>query len=349
MIWTLYAFLLFFLIASIKPISQMGIDFFLLKDIRDMLLFGFAGFLIWHPSFSLKKSYSLLLVIVSSTTLLSCKFIYQYVISKYRIISWNEIYVADAILLSMLLLSVFKKMSIRILLIISIVINSISLLFIQTRSLWISVVFCTGVLFLFKFQSRLSKINFKKVLRNILNTGILSGIVIICLNLFLNIDALDYINKRFFSFKKNELIDPTSSLGYRAYESYMVWRERTILGHGPGARLHIVSTQMSDHKWHYWWSIHSEYFELLHKYGFLGLLLFSIFWVSFFYKSYKITTSKNNYIKHIGITCFIILLNHIIVSITSGYITRDNVSPFLLVLIVLCQRYGFCIRRNVHG
>jgi O-antigen ligase len=190
-----------------------------------------------------------------------------------------------------------------------------------------------GCLILF-FFAKLIK-NFKKFSRIFFKISIVS-IAIIGLQGFFNNQLTGLITSRLNDFKIEELINPASSTGYRLYESFMVIREASLFGHGSGARIHLVDT-IGNTKWHHWWSIHNEYIEILHKYGFIGLGIFLLLLIIYFFKSAVLIFHHKSSLQTIGLITFLIMLQHCIISMTSGYIIRDNIVPFLAILFSLVE------------
>jgi hypothetical protein len=158
--------------------------------------------------------------------------------------------------------------------------------------------------------------------------------------LTINSDITTLVTKRMTDFKKKEIINPLSSMGYRMYESYSVWTKRTFWGHGTGAYLYLIQTMYPDKKFMHWWSIHCEYMEVLHKWGFAGLALYGLFLAVFLFKSLRLLFSKKQFIATIGAVTTLTVLNTAVISITSGYMFRVNMLMWDVLMVCLVVYYG---------
>jgi hypothetical protein len=128
-----------------------------------------------------------------------------------------------------------------------------------------------------------------------------------------------------------ELADPFSSMGYRLHESWAIWDQRTFFGHGTGATLRLYFTQLGLSQFYDWWSIHSGYFEILHKYGFLGLGIFTWMYVAFLIRAKRHLASPDKFTQIFGGVLFAVLVNHAVVSITTGYFLRWAVLLWIIL------------------
>ena len=338
---TLYLMIFYFIAMSIKPLFVMGKDFYVMADIREVCLFLLVPFIAFHKNFSLKSGFRLIIIIILSTTFCALNCIITYLLTNDRVLTWHETFFADALLMSIILFFYLKSIKIKIILGTVAVICFFAMIFTQTRSIWLASAIC-GVLIVplqllkgFKWSSVLKFIK------------IISFVVILLISVegIFKVGLVNLVTNRFKDFSMYELINPASSTGYRVYESYMVLRSSTLWGHGSGARIHLVKTQGKKIKWHYWWSIHCEYFEILHKYGYVGLGIFLIFLAIYFCRASLLIVHSKKVIRIIGLICFIVMLQHCIISITSGYIIRDDITSFLAFMICLLE-VGWLMRKN---
>jgi hypothetical protein len=143
-----------------------------------------------------------------------------------------------------------------------------------------------------------------------------------------------------------ELINPFSSLGYRIYESVSVWLKRSLWGHGTGAYLYLFQTQMGRMKFLYWQSIHCEYMEILHKWGFFGLGLYFVFIATYLFQSFKLFISKKKFVSLIGAIAFLTFSNTLIISVTSGYMFRVNMLMWVNLMIGVIVNYRTRLLKN---
>jgi O-antigen ligase len=318
---------------SIPSLTKLGKDYYVLLDIREILIFLLVPFLLLYKKIRIKDYLILLLVIIYSTTFLAVNIIISYLITKDRILTWNETFFADAILLAMIMIFYLKSTKIKLFLSVFGVLCFFAMLFTQTRSIWLSCVICAVILLIIEL---FRNFNLKKILKST-SVLIVAVLVIISMGSIFKNTITNLVVNRFSEFEVTELINPASSTGYRMYESYMVIRNATLFGHGAGARLFLVDTQGKKLQWHYWWSIHCEYFEILHKFGYIGLGLFLAFLLVYFWRAFMLVLHPKKLIHTIGLVSMLIMLQHCIVSITSGYLIRDNIVPFLVILIILVE------------
>jgi hypothetical protein len=129
-------------------------------------------------------------------------------------------------------------------------------------------------------------------------------------------------------------------MGYRIYESYMVWRNKTLFGHGSGARILLLFTQWYPPRFIKWWAIHSGYFDLLHKYGFIGLGLYISIILLMLKRGMFLMRTRKRITQTFGTIVFLTLLNHAAVSITSQCFFRENVMIYIVLLIGIVEYYG---------
>jgi hypothetical protein len=317
-------------VMTLPTLQRYGGDPYVLLDINDCLMLLLAPVIFISNKLTLKNYMVIILTIVLSSAIYGAVINCSYFTSPDRKLTWNETFFADAIILSIILIQYLKNVKIKKILVVSTIICFLSMIFTQTRSIWLSCMVCCSIFFVVKLFK-----NFKKFGKLFLRISFVFIILIGAQEVFNN-KVTSLITKRMTDFKVEELINPASSTGYRIYESYMVIRNASWFGHGSGARLHLVDTP-GKMKWHYWWSIHDEYLEILHKYGFFGLGIFLLLLSVYIYKAVILAFHRNSTLQTIGLITLLIMLQHCIISITSGYLIRDNIVPFIALLISLVE------------
>lgn len=336
----LYAFILYGLALSVGPILQFGFEFYVMRDVKCILFLALVPLLCrrGEPLFDPKNIFRILLAIVAYTTLHSVIELAGFFATGNRLLTWNEIYFSDTVLLIPILLTLNPEKRTRTFLHICLAICLLGLLATQTRGLWLS----TLITFLLYGGLRLAKSRTLKI--GAVARGVQAALAMliageIILRLSLGVGVLEFIQTRMMAHSNNELINPYSSLGYRIHESLVVWEKRTLFGHGSGARLYLYFTQMGMSEFVNWWSIHSEYFEILHKYGFVGLGIFMIFIISLIRRAYRMAMHGKTFPSAMGFLVFSILINHCLVSITSGYLIRENIMLLMVLMVGIVERY----------
>lgn len=328
--FSLYVYVIYCCIMTIPTLQRYGFDPYVLLDLNDNLMLLLAPVIFIYKKITFKNYVLILMVIILSSAIFGMIINFSYFTSPNRKLTWNEPFFADALILSIILLLFLKNNVAKKILIVCIVVCFFAMIFTQTRSIWLSFTVCLILFFIAKLV-----INFKKFSRIFLKISI-ALLVLVGLQGFFNNQLTGLITNRLSDFKIEELINPTSSTGYRIYESYMVIQKASMFGYGSGARIHLVDT-IGNTKWHHWWSIHNEYIEILHKYGFIGLGLFLLLLSIFFFKSIVLVFHRNSTLQTIGLITFLVMLQHCIISITSGYLIRDNIVPFLALLFALVE------------
>jgi hypothetical protein len=336
----LYAFIIYGFALSVGPVLEFGSDFYVMRDIKNLCflllvpMLGRDG----EPMFAPKALFHLLCGILAFTSLHAVIVLAEFLIAGGRVITWNEVFFADGVLLVPILLGLDLSKRIRGFLFASLVLCLMGLLACETRGLWIS----AAASFLVYASLRIRKAGFIGFdgLRKLLPALVLlvvSAEAILRLSSGTGLGG--FILNRLTAHSANELVNPWSSLGYRIHESLVVWQKRTWFGHGSGARLYLFFTQLGMSKFINWWSIHSEYFETLHKYGFIGLGLLVWFLAATLRRALRLALRSARYPSTIGFAVLITLLNHCLVSITSGYLIRENVMLYMVVLVCMVERY----------
>jgi O-antigen ligase len=315
---------------TLPSLQRYGLDPFVLLDLNDTFMLLLAPIMFVYKKFSLKSYLQVILIVVLSSAVFGLMINLSYLASPGRKLTWNETFFADAIILSIILIQYLKNRKAKKVLIVCTMICFLSMIFTQTRSIWLSCIVCVAFFFIVKLFR-----NFKKFATIFVRIAFLVIILVVAQGLFNN-KLTNLITERLYDFKVEEVINPASSTGYRIYESYMVIRNASWFGHGSGSRLHLVDTQ-GEKKWHDWWSIHCEYFEIIHKYGYVGLGIFFLLLSLYFYKSFILVLQRNSLLHTIGLIALLIMLQHCIISVTSGYIIRDDIVPFLALLISLVE------------
>lgn len=334
-------FVAYGLLLSVYPLRVYGIlDIYVLRDLKNLLYlalaipFCLAGKEVSAPG----NVYRLLIAIVAFTALHALVALAGFAAGSPRAITWNEVYFADSILICAVLLRLDWSGRMKLFLRVCLGVCVLGLLATQTRGLWLSTVAClliyAGIQIL-----RNRGMGWRRMAEGLPVMLILLLAVEGIFRLALGKGILDFVQARLSSAQPDELIDPFSSMGYRLHESAAVWEKRSWFGHGSGARLYLFFTQLGMSKFINWWSIHSEYFELLHKYGFLGLGLFMAFLAVLLRRSWQVAGRPNRAVSALGLVALLTVLNHMLVSVTSGYLIRENVMIWLVLMVVIAHRY----------
>jgi len=342
---SLYCLVAYIMIMAIVRFSGTNHDYFFSRDMINTL-FLLLVFIYARPSSLPPKSVVIILCSIAVfSALLSLYCIYTYINGAKRIMSWNETYISDSVLIALVLMRVVNKFRWRIVFISSLVVCILGLMTIQTRAIWLSTCICAA-LYLLVLLVIQKKIPWKTIFK----TASVIILVLLGTSFILTMmtkkDAVNFVQDRMSSGTNNALINPSSSLGYRIYESSMVWKNRTFWGHGPGAKLYLFFTLSHNKKWTQWWGIHSGYFEMLHKYGFFGMGLFFIFVLIFLFRSFRMILYPKAFISSMGSISFFTLVNHLIISVTSGYLIRDNIVVFLVLIISIVENYYYRIQNT---
>lgn len=336
---SLYAFLLYGLILSIKPLLEDTIHPELIRDVKALLHLGLIIVFLKTDIFQPKKLFFILFTIVTSSAIYGIVRIIGYYFDGQRVITYNEMFLSNSIVIAMLLLQTIQKRIIRIILYVSIICCLLGIIAVQTRSIWGSTLVSIA-LFALLYLKRNLKQKPGSVFKTIMALSFFGIASLLVLDWGLQIDVVGLISNRLGQYSDNELINPFSSMGYRVYESFMVWREMTFFGHGSGATIYLFFPHFQPPRWLHWWSIHSEYFEILHKYGIMGLGIFLIFLTAFLVKSFKLMMSTKSFGSLMGAISFLSLLNHMIVSITSGHIVRECDAYFIMLILGITEVYS---------
>jgi O-antigen ligase len=280
-----------------------------------------------------KKFFLLLGAFVLFCAVHSLELIGEFLIVQERGITWNEIYISDAVIISLLMLRFPVRAGTRWLLRIALGLSGLGLLITQTRGLWLSTVVALGVFYVLDlFLGR----NFQPA-RILKGAAISLGVFALANVAFLAVagtSMVGFVKNRFGQGSSTELIDPYSSMGYRLHEAMTVWADRSWFGHGPGATLHVFFTQLGKSKFIEWWSIHSGYFEFLHKFGFVGLALILVMFLSYYFLGMRLARSPSRTVSAFGAILATVILNHMVVSITSGYLFRHGVIIWVPLFLI---------------
>jgi len=329
----LYAFVAYALILAIPPIVNGGKADSIAFDLKAILTLLLIPLVIKLDEYGRepKKIYLLLFTFVLLTSLHSLVVIGQFLVTRYRVESWNEIFVSDAILATVALLSLpFSKGTKRGLWA-ALGLTIFALIAIQTRGLWLSTLFALGFYAVAMFVTS-TRFEIRTVVRSALWLAGLAIVVNYGATLVIGQSIADLFLNRLAGFSPTELADPYSSMGYRLHESWAIWDERTFFGHGTGATIRLFFTQLGVNGYIDWWAIHSGYFELLHKFGFFGLALFAWLYVSIFHRGWRLARKPSRHAKVFGILVMTLVINHAVVSITSGYFLRWAVLIWILLI-----------------
>lgn len=277
-----------------------------------------------------KKIFLLMGAVIAFCSLHAIMLCVQFALNGYRPVTWAGIFMVTSIFFCAEMLRMSFSKRTRRLLLLGLGLCILGVLITQTRGLWLASMvgfayFFTNLLF------RSGKSAFRILLRLVL-IGIAAAILVnLSFLLVTGKSILELVIDRLNFFSAIELIDPYSSMGYRLHESWAVWDERTWFGHGPGATLNLFFTQMDKSDYLDWWSIHSGYFEILHKYGFVGLILMGWMWLGLFGAAWKVSRNGDAASRAGGMAVQLMLLNHAVYSITSNEFNRPN-SPVMWLL-----------------
>jgi hypothetical protein len=337
--WSIYAFAFYALFMSLPMMIEISMaDTWYYRDVKNTLQYFLFIPLVLDKTFGVKSAYRLLLWICVFTSIHAIFSIGEYIAVRKRIVTWNEIFFSDVLIMSVVLLPVFNRGYQKWLLRISLAAAAGGLIAGQTRGLWLSTAGSLLLLFLIPlFKTR--KATEASPIR-ILISGFLFVLILgTAFKLSTDHDLIRFVKNRMTEFSPYELIDPNSSLGYRIHESLAVWEKRTWLGHGSGGRIRLLFTQFGEPKMMDWWSIHSEYFEMLHKYGFIGLILFVFFHIYAALKSARIWLKGSALLQPLGAISCILIINHAVISITAGFLIRENVMGLMVLLLVIAEKF----------
>jgi O-antigen ligase len=334
-VFPMYAFVIYVLILTVRALSSgMPVQYIAL-DVRSVLYLpvGAALLALDGEDREPKKIFLLLASFVLFSSVHSTWVIGQFAASMERVLSWNEIFVSDAVIISALLLEMPVRGKLKWLLGICLALNVAALIVIQTRGLWLSTVFALALIYGFRtIASRTLKLSV------FIWSLLLLVLVLIGGNLLLSsltgTSLQDIILKRFTSIEPDEFINPYTSIGYRVHESWTVWDQRTIFGHGTGATLHIFTTLYRPGFYMDWWSIHNGYFEILHKFGFVGLGIFLWMYTALLTSGWRKARSGSRATALFGNIIVAVLLNHAFVSITAGYFLRWGTVVLMLLYFI---------------
>lgn len=345
----LYLFAGYVLILSIHSFQRYGLDVYVIHDVKNVLCLLLAPVILVSESEdkALKKVFLAFFAMILFSACYSLLIVLEFLVIKDRIITWNEISIADSVIISALLLHHGRlSRKIRFLTGACLILCTLGLLVTQTRGLWLSTAACLGLFFCGIFLKNLSRINFAALARRTATIVAVAAGIYVMFGVVFGVYLLDFIQHRLTAFDKFELIDPYSSVGYRIHESMAVWDKRTFFGHGPGARIYLYFTQLGQGKFMDWWSIHSGYLDLLHKYGFLGLGIFMSAIFGFMFQAGQISRARNSLVSRLGAIILLVFMNHVVVSVSSGYFFRDNVIVLLVLLIYGVEKVKpFAVRK----
>lgn len=331
---TIYIFIAYTILMTVPSIMKMGFDSYVLQDLKIYLYLLIIGVFLQTDLYLPKNIIRVFLIISVYSSFWALFCIFTYLKSWERIITWNEIYFGLSVTIGLIVFKILKNKRMKYVLITTTIINIIALVLTQTRGVWLSTLLSIAIYLILDLK-RSGVINSMK---QIIIGSIAFFVLFASLSIFINFNILSFVEKRFSEKSKTEFIDPSASMGYRIYESYTVYKKRTFFGHGSGARIYLYTPFFK--KWTTFWAIHSEYFEVLHKYGFAGLSLLIIILVLTFRRLLEMCLNKKILLSTIGQICFCCFINLVFVSITSGYLSRTNIMFFLVFLFGIANNYG---------
>ena len=254
--------------------------------------------------------------------------------------TWNEILVGNSVLIAVILLRWLRNPNWRRLLAICIPVLFLGLYATQTRGIWMSTAGCLLVYALMNLALALIK---RRPLAGMLKgwAAALMGAVALwgVFKFGAGVDLYDKISMRVVAHKEMEFVDPSSSLGFRLYESHRVWQERTWLGHGSGTTIRLWKPTKTSIVRMDWWGIHMEYAEILHKFGVVGLGLFLLLLGSAFWRSFRLAAGGRGFPSAMGFITLLALMNTAVFSLTSGYFLREPAVVYLLFFLVILKKF----------
>jgi O-antigen ligase len=334
----LYLFILLAFSHSIIAIFHNNIDYFFWKDFLAIAFLLFAPYFLSSKLITLRNVLGIFFVLMLASSLYSLYAVIEYYITRYRVITWSEIFVGASIPLAVIHLSYTKSRLFTVCLISFLLSLMAGVLVIQTRGVWLASLLSLAFYFALKLF-RTGPEYFFAIIRNAFLAFL---IVFFGLSVFERISGFDtftFIETRLNEKAIDEFSNPSSSMGHRIYESYMVWQNRTFFGHGPGSKIYMYVALQGWQRFMHWWAIHSGYFEILHKYGFIGLFLFISLLVSLIVRASYLTKCKHRLICLIGYSLASFFIYISVVSITSGYFLRPTVVIVEALFIAIIEAY----------
>jgi hypothetical protein len=348
LLFTFYLFIAYVLIMAINPLLAKGGDLWLVYDIKIFLVFALVAFFCTQPLYTPKKIIYIFFAVILFADLYALIVIGKFLFAKERQITWNEIYFSNMTIVSIVLFTAMRNKFCKVMLAVAIFISVFGILASQTRSIWISTFLCSMAYLVCFFIRKLKNIDVGKVTKFIIIMALSLLAVEIIMRVFLKTDLLYYLTKRMTITDNTELINPFSSLGYRIYESTSVWLKRSFWGHGTGAYLYLFQPLLGQMKFLYWQSIHCEYMEILHKWGFFGIGLYFVFIATYLFQSFKLFISKKKFVSLLGAIAFLTFSNTLIISVTSGYMFRVNMLMWVNLMIGVIVNYRTRLLKNKH-
>jgi hypothetical protein len=281
-----------------------------------------------------KKVFLLLAAFVFFCSVHSMWAIYEFAGSMNRAVTWNEIFLSDAVIVSALLLEMPVGKRTRWLLGTGLALNILGLLVTQTRGLWLSTVFAVALIYGIRALASRT-IRFSALAWSLLLLTVAAVAANTLVASLIGISLRDVVMERVAVIEPDELINPFTSGGYRIHESWTVWDQRSLFGHGTGATLHLFSTLYKPGYYMNWWSIHSGYFEILHKFGFVGLGIFLWMLGALLLSGWRKARSGSRTTALYGNVIVAVLVNHAVVSVSSGYLMKWATLVFMLFYFIL--------------
>jgi hypothetical protein len=320
----MYAFTAYVLVLAAAGLYAGTPFMYVFYDTRSVLYLPLGAALLSVDGYGRepKKVFLLLSSFVFLSSIHSLWAAFKFASSMSRVVTWNEIFLSDAVIVSAFLLEAKVGKKVKWLLGAGLLINLIGLVATQTRGLWLSTVLALALVYGIRAVA-------SKTLRlpALIWGAVFAVLVMVVINLAMasltGMSLEDLVIKRFAAdIEPDELINPYTSIGYRIHESWVIWDQRTFFGHGTGALLHLFSTLYRPGYYLDWWAIHSGYFEILHKWGFVGLGIFLWMFWALFASGWRKARSNSKATALFGSVIIAVLANHAFVSVTSGYFLR---------------------------
>lgn len=324
-----YALVLIGIMGGLRGFLNLGLDAYVIGDTRNVLYLLLLPILSHTATVCLKAQFriwTIMLLWISITTLLHGT---HSLVSGVRLITWNEPIFGYGMVIAAGSFSLVRDKAMRVFLVTAGILSFVGLLATQTRAAWAAGV--AGLLLCLLLQIRLKT----------LFTRVLPGFVAALFFLFASItllrvigfDMIRFMAVRLTQISSEELVSPNASLGFRIYEALNVLKDVSLFGHGAGARLFIYIPWANINRFVKWWYIHSEYFEVLHKYGILGLFTLLVFFSIAVFRSVVLSFSSSRGKRAIGRVSSGVIVTTMLLSVTSGYLTRPNTLLILVAVI----------------
>jgi hypothetical protein len=332
-----FVFLYLFLLQAIAlaPIALANYPAtYVITDLKFIFLLALVPVLVGleGPRRQPKKIFLLLGAVILFSTLHALEIFASFLLLQGgRPTTWSGVFVVSAVVFCFILLDLPFSHATRRKLRIALGVCLVGVLLIQTRGLWLSTLVCVALFFIGKILSAGPRKALGRFVRITLVLAVGLVILSFVFPVFAGVPLQEFVTRRSGDLDLLGFLDPYSSMGYRIHESWAVWDERTFWGHGPGATLNLFFTQLNKSEFMDWWSIHSGYFEILHKQGFVGVFLMGGMGLALSVSAWRLVRRKKKWERAAGAAVLLMLFNHAVYSITSNEFNRPT-SPIMWFL-----------------